>query len=112
MYRSNRHSRDGIFLMAISAVDNTLWDLRGRYFQAPVYRLLGGPTRPNIEVYGSCLGYSLEPAKVRERASALKTEGFRKQKWFLAYGPGSGPEALEKNVETRPYPPRNRRSRC
>jgi len=99
MYRSNRHSRDGIFLMAISAVDNTLWDLRGRYFEAPVYRLLGGPTRQNIEVYGSCLGYSLEPAKVRERALALQAEGFRNQKWFLAYGPGSGPEGLQKNVE-------------
>ncbi len=63
MYRSNRHSRDGLFLMAISAVDNTLWDLRGRYFEAPVYRLLGGPTRESVEVYGSCLGYSLEPEK-------------------------------------------------
>ena len=31
MYRSNRHSRDGFFMMAISAVDNTLWDVRGRY---------------------------------------------------------------------------------
>ena len=45
LYRSNRHSRRGFFLMAISAVDNTLWDLRGRYFKTPVYRLLGGPTR-------------------------------------------------------------------
>lgn len=99
MYRSNRHSRDGIFLMAISAVDNTLWDLRGRYYEAPVYQLLGGPTRQNIEVYGSCLGYSLEPAKVRERCLALQAEGFRAQKWFLAYGPGSGPEGLQKNVE-------------
>ncbi len=99
MYRSNRHSRDGLFLMAISAVDNTLWDLRGRYFEAPVYRLLGGPTRDTVEVYGSCLGYSLEPEKVRERCLALKAEGYRAQKWFLAYGPGSGPEGLQKNVE-------------
>ena len=99
MYRSNRHSRDGIFLMAISAVDNTLWDLRGRYFETPVYRLLGGPTRESIEVYGSCLGYSLEPEKVRERCLALKQEGFRYQKWFMGYGPGSGPEGMQKNVE-------------
>ena len=99
MYRSNRHSRDGIFLMAISAVDNTLWDLRGRYFETPVYRLLGGPTRSSVEVYGSCLGYSLEPEKVRERCLALKAEGYRAQKWFMGYGPGSGPEGLEKNVE-------------
>ena len=68
MYRSNRHSRDGIFMMAISAVDNTLWDLRGRHFHVPVYRLLGGPTRPSIEAYASCLGYSLEPQKYASAA--------------------------------------------
>lgn len=98
MYRSNRHSRDGFFMMAISAIDNALWDVRGRYFNVPVYRLLGGPTRQSVEVYASCLGYSLEPEKVRSRCLALKQEGFRYQKWFMGYGPGSGPEGLEKNV--------------
>jgi L-rhamnonate dehydratase len=99
MYRSNRHSRDGYFMMAISAIDNTLWDVRGRYFNVPVYQLLGGPTRSSIELYASCLGYSLEPEKVKARCLALKEEGFRYQKWFMGYGPGSGPEGLAKNVE-------------
>ena len=72
MYRSNRHARRGLFLMAISAVDNTLWDLRGRYFKTPVYRLLGGPTRHSIEAYASCLGYSLEPDKAQARAAQVK----------------------------------------
>src|SRR5579863_349674 len=99
MYRSNRHSRDGLFLMAISAVDNTLWDLRGRYFKTPVYRLLGGPTRKSVEAYASCLGYSLEPAKAQARAVQIKGEGYRYQKWFLANGPGDGPEGMRKNVE-------------
>jgi len=99
MYRSNRHSRDGFFMMAISAVDNTLWDIRGKYFGAPVYRLLGGPTRPSVEMYASCLGFSLEPEKVRTRALAVQSEGYRYQKWFMGYGPGSGPEGMRKNVE-------------
>ena len=99
LYRSNRHSRRGYFLMAISAVDNTLWDLRGRYFKTPVYRLLGGPTRATVEAYGSCLGFSLEPDKAQARAAALKNEGFRNQKWFLAYGPGDGTAGLKKNVD-------------
>lgn len=99
MYRSNRHSRRGFFLMAISAVDNTLWDLRGRYFKTPVYRLLGGPTRSSVEAYASCLGYSLEPDKAPARAVQIRNEGFRHQKWFLAYGPGDGYEGLKKNVE-------------
>ncbi|MGA2146611.1 MAG: enolase C-terminal domain-like protein [Bryobacteraceae bacterium] len=99
MYRSNRHSRAGFFLMAISAVDNTLWDLRGRFFNAPVYRLLGGPTRPAVEAYASCLGYSLEPEAMHQRAQQFKADGFRYEKWFMAYGPGDGPEGMRKNVE-------------
>ena len=99
MHRSNRHSRASHFMMAISAVDNALWDLRGRYFNAPVYRLLGGPTRPSVEAYGSCLGFSVEPEAVRQRCVALKQQGFRHQKWFIAYGPGDGKLGLAKNVE-------------
>lgn len=98
MFRSNRHSRAGHFLMAISAVDNALWDLRGRLLNAPVYQLLGGPTRPKVPTYGSCLGYSLELDKVRERTRVLRDAGFRHQKWFLGYGPGDGAEGLAKNV--------------
>jgi len=99
MHRSNRHSRRGIFMMAISAVDNALWDLRGRYFEAPVYRLLGGPTRRDVEAYASCLGYSVEPEPARARAIEFKKQGYRCQKWFCAYGPGDGAAGLMKNVE-------------
>jgi L-rhamnonate dehydratase len=99
MYRSNRQSRDGFFMMAISAVDNTLWDIRGKVYGVPVYRLLGGPTRASVEMYASCLGFSLEPEAVRTRALAIQKEGFRYQKWFIGYGPGSGPEGMRKNVD-------------
>lgn len=99
MYRSNRHSRDGFFMMAISAVDNTLWDIRGKFYHVPVYRLLGGPTRQKVEMYVSALGYSLEPEAVRTRCLDLKSQGFRYQKWFMGYGPGSGTEGMKKNVE-------------
>ena len=99
MYRSNRHSRAGIFMMAISAVDNAIWDLRGKFYGVPVWRLLGGPSREKVEMYASALGFSLELDAVRKRALELKNEGFRYQKWFMGYGPGSGPEGMEKNVE-------------
>lgn len=99
LYRSDRHSRDGYYMMAISAVDNTLWDLRGKVYGVPVYRLLGGPSRDKLEMYVSTLGSSLELDKVRTRALELQKQGFRYQKWFIAYGPGSGPEGMRKNVE-------------
>lgn len=99
LYRLNRHSTRGHFMMGISAVDNALWDLRGRYFETPVYRLLGGPTRARVEAYGSCLGFSVEPEHLRAKCVELKLQGFRHQKWFMAYGPGDGTEGLKKNVE-------------
>lgn len=98
MYRLNRHSRASHYMMGISAVDNALWDLRGRYFDAPVYQLLGGPTRPRATAYGSTLGYSAEPGKAGPRAAELAAKGFRHQKWFIPYGPGHGAEGLQKNI--------------
>lgn len=99
MYRSNRQSRAGIFMMAISACDNALWDLRGKFYGVPVWRLLGGPSREKVEMYVSALGFSLELDAVRKRSLELKNQGFRYQKWFMGYGPGSGPEGMAKNVE-------------
>ncbi len=97
MFRLNRHSRAGHFMMGISAIDNALWDLRGHYFESPVYKLLGGG-RERVEVYGSTLGHSVEPETAAQIAIELKKSGYRKQKWFPFYGPSSGGEGLIKNV--------------
>ncbi|MDZ7607637.1 MAG: enolase C-terminal domain-like protein [Cyclobacteriaceae bacterium] len=99
MYRLNRHSRAGHYMMAISAVDNALWDLKGKYFNAPVYKLLGGPTRNSIEFYASCLGFSVLPEDVAAKSMELKNEGYRYQKWFFANGLADGNKGLLKNVE-------------
>jgi L-rhamnonate dehydratase len=99
MFRSNRHSRASHYMMAISYLDNALWDLRGRCFGAPVYRLLGGPTQLPVEVYGSCLGFAIEPELAARRAVQLAKDGFRRQKWFLGYGPGDGARGMDLNVQ-------------
>jgi L-alanine-DL-glutamate epimerase-like enolase superfamily enzyme len=36
---------------------------------------------------------------VRKHCLAIKQQGYRFQKWFMPYGPGSGSEGLRKNVE-------------
>jgi L-alanine-DL-glutamate epimerase-like enolase superfamily enzyme len=86
-------------MMAVSAVDNALWDLRGRYFNVPVHRLLGGPTRQEVEAYGSCLGYSVEPEWVADRCRQVQEMGFRYQKWFFAYGLSDGRSGRARNLE-------------
>jgi L-rhamnonate dehydratase len=99
MYRSNRHSRASHYLMAISAIDNALWDLRGRQFGVPVFRLLGGPTQQPVRVYGSCLGFSIDPPLAARRAAQLAKDGFIQQKWFMGYGPGDGARGMDLNVQ-------------
>jgi len=98
LYRMNRHSRAGHYMMALSAVDNALWDLAGKHYGVPVYRLLGGPTRDSVEAYGSCLGDSVEPESVARRSVELMRQGFRHQKWFFAHGPSHGASGLLANV--------------
>src|SRR5882672_2759820 len=66
LYRASVHGRKGVNMMAISAIDCALWDLKGRFFNAPVCQLLGGPTRTEIPAYASALGYSIEPGRAAE----------------------------------------------
>lgn len=99
LYRQDRHARKGHQMMAISAVDCALWDLRGKVMGHPVYRLLGGPTRDRIACYASMLGHSHDAGLVRERAQWAVAQGFTAQKWFFRYGPSDGLEGMERNVE-------------
>ncbi|MDQ3413049.1 MAG: mandelate racemase/muconate lactonizing protein [Chloroflexota bacterium] len=99
MYRDAVHGRKGPTMMAISAVDCALWDLRGNWLQQPVHRLLGGPVRTSVPTYASALGFSLEPERVRTRTEAFVAEGYTATKWFPRHGPEDGPEGIRKNVE-------------
>jgi len=52
MYTSSVfYGRRGIFAMALSSVDNALWDIAGKYVDKPVHELLGGSDRDRIEIY-------------------------------------------------------------
>jgi galactonate dehydratase len=35
-----------------SGIDQALWDIKGKVYGVPVYKLLGGPTRDRVRVYG------------------------------------------------------------
>ena len=45
------YGRRGIFVMALSALDNALWDIAGKYAGLPVHELLGGADRDRLEIY-------------------------------------------------------------
>ena len=54
LYRAHRDMRGGPFMVhVISAIDMALWDITGKAWGVPVYRLLGGPTRDKVRMYPS-----------------------------------------------------------
>jgi len=99
LYRASVHGRKGLTMMAISAVDCALWDLKGRVLGQPVYRLLGGPSRTEIPAYASMLGYSIEPERAAARAREAVQQGYRAMKWFFRHGPTAGREGMIKNAQ-------------
>lgn len=51
MYRGGFYRGGPILTSAISGIEQALWDIKGKYYQAPVYELLGGACRDRIQVY-------------------------------------------------------------
>ena len=76
----------GLSCYAISAIDLALWDLKGKLLEQPVYDLLGGSVRADIECYatGNDTDWILE-------------QGFQATKIACPYGPADGVQGLDAN---------------
>ncbi|HIA68471.1 TPA: mandelate racemase/muconate lactonizing enzyme family protein [Candidatus Poribacteria bacterium] len=75
-----RGNTTGFMLDAIAACDIALWDLKGKIFQEPIWRLIGGSYRDQIPVYVSGLsaedvGYPAGSNPI-EVAQTYITQGF------------------------------------
>ena len=51
IYRSAFFRGGNVLMTALSGIDQALWDIAGKYYEVPVYQLLGGPVRDRIRVY-------------------------------------------------------------
>jgi L-alanine-DL-glutamate epimerase-like enolase superfamily enzyme len=99
MYRRTMaFGRKGIGMVAISAVDIALWDLLGKSAKQPVYRLLGGRTKPRIPVYASRL-YSTPLEELAAEAARYRDEGYRAMKLRFGWGPTDGAAGMQRNVD-------------
>ena len=59
LYKETFWGQNGgpIIFSAISALDVALWDIKGKYFDVPVYQLLGGKVRDKMRCYASQLQF-------------------------------------------------------
>ena len=68
----NLHFRGSVTQSAVSGIDIALWDLKGKYFQAPCYELMGGKVREKIKIYvnaraGDAKGMAAEAKKLADQ---------------------------------------------
>ncbi|RZF64985.1 L-rhamnonate dehydratase [Sphingomonas populi] len=88
MYFSTQYyGRKGLVINAISGVDLALWDLLGKLRQEPVYHMLGGAVRDELQFYAT-----------GARPDIAKELGFIGGKMALHHGPAEGVEGLKKNI--------------
>jgi galactonate dehydratase len=75
MYKHAFYRGGPILTSALSGVEHALWDLTGKAAGMPIYKLLGGPLRDRIKVYGHCGGRTLEAAAKNAREAVGKGLG-------------------------------------
>ncbi|MEO8861806.1 MAG: galactonate dehydratase [Ginsengibacter sp.] len=78
MYRGGFYRGGPILMSAISGIDQALWDIKGKFYNAPVYDLMGGKAREKIKVY-SWVGGD-RPSDIANAASAAIANGFTAMK--------------------------------
>ncbi|MCI0438295.1 MAG: galactonate dehydratase [Chloroflexi bacterium] len=81
IYRSAFFRGGNVLMSALAGIDQALWDIAGKFYEVPAYRLMGDSTRDRIRVYAHWGIRDLSEEglqKSRERLDwLLKTGGYR-----------------------------------
>ncbi|MCC6458598.1 MAG: galactonate dehydratase [Caldilineaceae bacterium] len=79
IYRSAFFRGGNVLMTALSGLDQALWDITGKYYGVPVYKLLGGAQRDRVRVYAHWGIRDLSDegkARSKERLDMLSRSGY------------------------------------
>ncbi len=77
-----------IVFAGISAIEQALWDIKGKALGVPVYELLGGKTRDTVRVYANgWYGAAKTAAQLAEAAERPLRDGYRALKCYPLASP-------------------------
>ena len=75
MYRTGFYRGGAVFMSAMAGIDQALWDIKGKYYNAPVYDLIGGLCRDRLKVYRWIGGD--RPSDIKESVKEAYEQGYR-----------------------------------
>lgn len=87
MYRSAFFRGGAILMTALSALDQALWDIAGKHYGVPVYKLLGGAVRDRIRVYAH---WGIGNLSEETQAAARKRLDMLLESGYTAFKAGPG----------------------
>ena len=83
------HGQKGVVIQGLSGIDIALWDIKGKRFGVPAYRLLGGPLRTEVAAYATGLYRRKLGDPLRylpDEAAGYVAEGFKAVKLKVGFG--------------------------
>jgi L-rhamnonate dehydratase len=86
----NPRSQTGVWSSAVSAVDIALWDIKGKHYKEPVWRLLGG-AKKKVPAYITFGLLEFDRQQLVEMARRFVAEGQDKVKMVVAVNNGENP---------------------
>src|SRR6187431_2673203 len=96
MYRRTMYfGRKGVGITAMAAVDMALWDLKGKRYGEPIWRLLGGRHHDRIRAYASIL-FGRDGAETRDIGRKWTSAGYTAVKF--GWEPMGQSEALDREL--------------
>lgn len=87
IYRSAFYRGGPVLMTALSGIDQALWDIAGKHYGAPVYRLLGGPVRERVRVYAHWGIHDTSEAGLEASRARLE---YLRQQGYTAFKSGPG----------------------
>ncbi len=79
----NMHFRGSVTMSAVSGIDIALWDIKGKFFNVPIYELLGGRTRNKIKIYVNARGRDAD--ELAAESKKLVEQGYHSIRFSIGH---------------------------
>jgi D-galactarolactone cycloisomerase len=87
--RYRDHGQKGVVIQSLSGIDVALWDIKGKFFNQPIHRLMGGPLRTEVKAYATGLYGRQRDDHVEylaQEAASYVADGFHAVKLKVGFG--------------------------